>query len=60
LRARSNLPVSTPIDWSDLETVDAPGDLNYSTIPGLVAGSGDPWAEIDSFARDLPENVKPG
>jgi DNA ligase D len=60
LRARTNLPVSTPINWSDLETVDASADLNYSSVPGLVAGSGDPWADIESWASDLPENVKPG
>jgi bifunctional non-homologous end joining protein LigD len=58
LRARTSLPVSTPITWSDLETVDAPADLNYSTVPGLVSGSGDAWAEIDQFARDLPDKVE--
>ncbi|MET0574784.1 MAG: DNA ligase D [Mesorhizobium sp.] len=54
LRARTNLPASTPLDWSDLETIDAPEDLNYSSLPGLLAASGDPWAEIDDFARELP------
>ncbi|RUZ12122.1 DNA ligase D, partial [Mesorhizobium sp. M7A.F.Ca.US.007.01.2.1] len=48
LRARTNLPASTPVSWSDLESIDAPQDLNYSSP------SGDPWAEIDKFARDLP------
>ncbi|EAR51245.1 hypothetical protein OG2516_14561 [Oceanicola granulosus HTCC2516] len=55
LRARTNLPVSTPIHWADLESVDASADLNYSTVPGLVAASGDPWAELDAHARDLPD-----
>jgi DNA ligase D len=54
LRARNNLPASTPLSWADLENVDAPQDLNYSSLPGLVDASGDPWAEIDDFARDLP------
>ncbi|RUY73975.1 DNA ligase D, partial [Mesorhizobium sp. M7A.F.Ca.CA.001.09.2.1] len=54
LRARTNLPASTPVSWSDLESIDAPQDLNYSSLPGLLATSGDPWAEIDKFARDLP------
>ncbi|RWO41546.1 MAG: DNA ligase D [Mesorhizobium sp.] len=54
LRARTNLPASTPVSWSDLESIDAPQDLNYSSLPGLLATSGDPWAEIDEFARDLP------
>ena len=54
LRARTNLPASTPVSWSDLESIDAPQDLNYSSLPGLLATSGDPWADIEEFARDLP------
>ncbi|MBZ9959772.1 DNA ligase D [Mesorhizobium sp. BR1-1-14] len=54
LRARTNLPASTPVSWADLETIDAPQDLNYASLPGLLETSGDPWAEIDEFARDLP------
>ncbi|TCN29373.1 DNA ligase D [Sinorhizobium americanum] len=54
LRARTNLPASTPLSWTDLEAIDAPGDLNYSSLPGLLATSGDPWADIGEFARELP------
>ncbi|TJV47438.1 MAG: ATP-dependent DNA ligase, partial [Mesorhizobium sp.] len=54
LRARTNLPASTPVSWSDLESIDAPEDLNYSSLPGLLATSGDPWADMEDFARDLP------
>ncbi len=59
LRARNNLPASAPLSWADLENVDAPEDLNYSSLPGLVAASGDPWAEMDEFARDLPAPERP-
>jgi DNA ligase D len=54
LRARNNLPASAPISWEDLEKIDAPEDLNYSSLPGLVSAAGDPWADIAEFARDLP------
>ncbi|QPC88592.1 DNA ligase D [Mesorhizobium sp. NBSH29] len=54
LRARTGLPASAPLQWSDLEAIDAPQDLNYSSLPGLVAASGDAWADIDNFARELP------
>lgn len=54
LRARTGLPASTPLAWSDLESIDAPEDLNYSSLPGLVAATGDPWFDIDQFATDLP------
>jgi DNA ligase D len=60
LRARTNMPASTPLDWRDLESIDAPVDLNYSTLPGLLTTSGDPWAEINEFARDLPASSKAG
>jgi DNA ligase D len=54
LRARTNLPASTPLSWMDLEAIDAPEDLNYASLPGLLETSGDPWADIDEAARDLP------
>ncbi len=54
LRARTHLPVSTPIEWRDLESIDSPQDLNYSTLPRLLTMSGDPWAEINESSRDLP------
>ncbi|WP_378948079.1 DNA ligase D [Mesorhizobium sp. ANAO-SY3R2] len=54
LRARPHMPASTPLAWSDLESIDAPEDLNYSSLPGLLAKSGDPWTDIEDHARDLP------
>lgn len=54
LRARPHLPASTPIDWRDLESIDSPEDLNYSSLPALLTTTGDPWAEINESARDLP------
>lgn len=54
LRARTHLPASTPVQWSDLESIDSPQDLNYSTLPSLLTMSGDPWADINESSRDLP------
>jgi bifunctional non-homologous end joining protein LigD len=54
LRARVALAASAPLSWENLETIDEPTDLNYSSLPALVEATGDPWAEIDDFARDLP------
>ena len=53
LRARPHLPASTPLDWRDLESIDSPEDLNYSTLPNLLTTAGDPWADINESARDL-------
>jgi bifunctional non-homologous end joining protein LigD len=60
LRARTHLPASAPLSWADLEAIDAPEDLNYSSLPGILAASGDPWADINDFARDLPALSKAG
>jgi DNA ligase D len=58
LRARANLPASTPLNWADLRSVAAPEDFNYSTLPGLVAAHGDPWATMDEDAGDLAAALK--
>ncbi len=58
LRARANLPASTPVNWSDLDSIDAPEDLNYSTLPGILNVSGDPWAAMDQTAADFGAALK--
>jgi bifunctional non-homologous end joining protein LigD len=60
LRARTHVAASTPLSWADFESIDAPEDLNYSSLPGLVAAAGDPWAEIDDSARELPVDFPVG
>ena len=52
VRPRVAGQVSTPIDWSDVETV-VPEDLTLATVPDLVAERGDPWATIDDDLQDL-------
>jgi bifunctional non-homologous end joining protein LigD len=58
LRSRTNAPASTPLNWDDLESIDDPKDLNYSSLPALLEATGDPWANINDFARDLPAPSK--
>ena len=41
-----------------LRSVAAPEDFNYSTLPGLVAAHGDPWAAMDEDAGDLAAALK--
>jgi len=53
LRAAKGLPASTPIAWDDLDSIDAPQDLNYASVPGILARSGDPWAEMDDSAASF-------
>jgi len=58
LRAKANLPASTPLHWDDLRSVSAPEDLNYSTVPGIVGANGDAWVGMDEDAGDLAAAVK--
>ncbi len=58
LRARANLPASMPLHWDDLRSVGAPEDLNYSTVPGIVAANGDAWDGMDEYAGDLAAALK--
>jgi DNA primase len=48
------------LSWEDLESIDGPEDLNYSSLPGLLTTSGDPWAEINKSARELPASFRVG
>jgi DNA ligase D len=43
-RPRVGGQVSTPIEWSELESVD-PDSLTIDTVPARVAGHGDPWGD---------------
>jgi DNA ligase D len=43
VRARPNAQVSTPFAWEELAIIE-PAALTMQTVPGRVAGAGDPWA----------------
>lgn len=70
LRGRLAAPVSTPLDWPDLEELKQPIDWNIRTTLEKVLASGDPWEGIRGWAvplhtdkrvfqgRDLPPNDK--
>ena len=57
LRAAQGLPASTPVAWDDLDLIDAPQDLNYASVPAVLARSGDPWADMDASAVTLGTNI---
>jgi DNA ligase D len=45
-------PVSTPVTWDELGSVD-PKELTVRTVPELVASRGDAWAGIDDEVGDV-------
>jgi len=52
LRPRPGAPVSTPVEWDELGSVE-PGAFNLWTVPQRLADVGDSYAEIDRVAHSL-------
>ena len=52
VRPRVGAQVSTPIPWTDLESVVA-DDLTIATVPSLVADRGDPWVGMNAAPQSL-------
>ncbi len=56
LRPRPGAPVSFPLAWADLGSVDDPSAFTLHTVPGLLAErGGDAWAGMD----DTPGSLEP-
>ncbi|MGN6753860.1 MAG: ATP-dependent DNA ligase [Intrasporangium sp.] len=45
-------PVSTPVTWEDLRTID-PTTLTVRSVPDMVADGGNPWAAMDDAVGDV-------
>jgi DNA ligase D len=45
-RALAHAPVSTPIEWDELETTDPKG-FTIGTVPDRLRTTGDPWATMN-------------
>ncbi len=66
-RSLAHAPVSTPITWDELETVD-PKKFTIQTVPTRLRNVGDPWADMHAhpgtvdaalawWARDLESGL---
>jgi DNA ligase D-like protein (predicted ligase)/DNA ligase D-like protein (predicted polymerase)/DNA ligase D-like protein (predicted 3'-phosphoesterase) len=58
LRGSPGAPVSTPIHWEELQTLEKPGLFNLHTIPDRVRRSGDPWETMASYATAIHTDRK--
>lgn len=52
VRPLAGAPVSCPIRWSELATVE-PAELTVETVPELLARRGDPMAALDERAHSI-------
>ena len=53
LRPIAGAPVSTPVTWDELASLDSPAGFNLFTVPERLAADGDPWATIDDVHCSL-------
>ncbi|EHR50882.1 putative DNA primase [Saccharomonospora marina XMU15] len=54
-RLRPEVPVSFPLEWSDLDRV-RPADFTLRTVPSLIEGR-DPWARAMPPPQRLPDEL---
>lgn len=52
VRSRPGAPVSMPVTWEDLPSVD-PGGFTLRSVPGILAAHGDPWTSLGDRAFDI-------
>src|SRR5215211_2610693 len=54
VRPRPGAPVATPIDWDELsDSKLRPDRWTVKTVLRRLAATGDPWADIQSYARGI-------
>src|SRR5438552_8842450 len=53
VRGREHAPVSMPLTWERLESVDDPAEFNLRNAADLLLEEGDPWETIGSYAVKL-------
>lgn len=62
VRGLPGAPVSTPLPWEELESVDSPKQFNLHSVSERVAQNGDPWEAFSAYATPLHterQEVKP-
>lgn len=53
-RARAGAPVAMPLDWREVKRGLDPASFNVKSVPALLAGRRDPWADVASLRQRLP------
>ncbi|MBO6574958.1 MAG: non-homologous end-joining DNA ligase [Rhodothermales bacterium] len=50
LRGKPGLPVSMPLTWEELATLEDASPYNYATVPRILEEKGDPWEAMAAYA----------
>jgi bifunctional non-homologous end joining protein LigD len=59
LRGLSGAPVSTPLQWEELDAIESPKMFNLHSVPARVLEKGDPWEGMGAYAVALHTHRKP-
>jgi DNA ligase D-like protein (predicted ligase)/DNA ligase D-like protein (predicted polymerase)/DNA ligase D-like protein (predicted 3'-phosphoesterase) len=59
VRGLPGAPVSTPLSWEQLETVEDPSSLDIYTVPDMVLEDGDQWEAIAAYSTPLHTQRRP-
>jgi bifunctional non-homologous end joining protein LigD len=54
-RSRPGAPVAMPVEWNALDETLDPCDFTLETVPSLLRGRSDPWAEMMRVRQRLPK-----
>jgi bifunctional non-homologous end joining protein LigD len=58
LRGLSGAPVSTPLRWEELDSIESPRAFNLHNVPQRVTQNGDPWEAIAAYATAIHSEKK--
>jgi bifunctional non-homologous end joining protein LigD len=60
VRGLPGAPISTPLRWEELETLETPKAFDLHNIPERVQQNGDPWEAIAAYATPIHTERKEG
>jgi DNA ligase D-like protein (predicted ligase)/DNA ligase D-like protein (predicted polymerase)/DNA ligase D-like protein (predicted 3'-phosphoesterase) len=53
VRGLPGAPVSTPLQWEELSSIESPKAFDLHTVPQRVTQNGDPWEAIAAYATPI-------
>jgi len=59
VRGLPGAPVSTPLSWEELGSLDRPGVFDLQSVPQRVKETGDPWEAVAAYATAIHTERKP-
>jgi DNA ligase D-like protein (predicted ligase)/DNA ligase D-like protein (predicted polymerase)/DNA ligase D-like protein (predicted 3'-phosphoesterase) len=57
VRGLPGAPVSTPLQWEELSSIESPKTFNLQSVPQRVLQNGDPWQGIAAYATPIHTEV---